>query len=488
MKSSKIENLLKDNINNSNDLVPFYKRKIFFISIGVVLLITIIIIIVVVTSNSNNSFSTDDFKESNSYKNNPDQGFYRQMVVQINPSDITHGSAKPERVYHLRCDISQFSKVVNNESDKELTQIALDKLDELLSKIKSENKNAVIRFSYDPKYNGNTNQEPTLEMIETHIKQLSSVLNKYYHTITAIEAGMLGPWGEMHSSDIATEENKAKVFHYWLQNTNNIPVLARTPKAIFYYFGKELKDMEEEEIKEQDEGYLLGVFNDCYLSSDSDVGTYRYNRTREVNWLSKQNEHLPYGGETCKVHEMSDLDKAIPEMYKLGLSYLNNGYNENVISKWKNLIYNSSFGSDNIFYGISGFDYIKTHMGYRLVIKSFEINYKKGGEFEIVIKIKNVGFGNLLKEKLVDIIFTTMDNDDIISRKNLGKYKGENELKLKGELLSKDHDDYKAFMKIYGLRENNMDYYSIQFANDDIYNENINATYLFQVKKGEIQK
>ena len=127
-------------------------------------------------------------------------------------------------------------------------------------------------------------------------------------------------------------------------------------------------------------------------------------------------------------------------------------------------------------------------MGYRLVIKSFEINYKKGGEFEIVIKIKNVGFGNLLKEKLVDIIFTTMDKDDIISRKNLGKYKGENELKLKGELLSKDHDDYKAFMKIYGLRENNMDYYNIQFANDDIYNENINATYLFQVKKGEIKK
>jgi hypothetical protein len=369
----------------------------------------------------------------------------------------------------------------------ELTQIALDKLDELLSKIKSENKNAVIRFSYDPKYKGNKNQEPSIEMIETHIKQLSQILNNYYHTITAIEAGMLGPWGEMHSSDIATEENKAKVFHYWLQNTKNIPVLARTPKAIFYYFGKELNEMEENEIKKQDEGYLLGVFNDCYLSSDSDEGTYRYNRTREVNWLSKQNEHLPYGGETCKVHEMSDLDKAIPEMYKLGLSYLNNGYNEGVISKWKNLNYTSSFGSDNLFYGMSGFDYIKTHMGYRLVIKSFEINYKKGGEFDIVIKIKNVGFGNLLKEKFVDIIYTST-SDDIISRKNVGKYKGENELKFKGELLPKDHDDYKAFMKIYGLKENDLDYYCVQFANDGIYNENINATYLFKVKEGEIQK
>ena len=62
----------------------------------------------------------------------------------------------------------------------------------------------------------------------------------------------------------------------------------------------------------------------------------------------------------------------------------------------------------------------------------------------------------------MDIIFTNYDNDDIISRKNLGKYKGENELKLKGELLSKDHDNYKAFMKIYGLRENNMEETYIQ--------------------------
>ena len=49
-------------------------------------------------------------------------------------------------------------------------------------------------------------------MMEKHIKQLGSILDKHYHTLIAIEAGMLGPWGEMHSSDIATDENKAKVF------------------------------------------------------------------------------------------------------------------------------------------------------------------------------------------------------------------------------------------------------------------------------------
>ena len=38
MKSSMIENLLKDHINNGNDMVPFYKKKIFFIFVGAIII------------------------------------------------------------------------------------------------------------------------------------------------------------------------------------------------------------------------------------------------------------------------------------------------------------------------------------------------------------------------------------------------------------------------------------------------------------------
>ena len=56
-------------------------------------------------------------------------------------------------------------------------------------------------------------------------------------------------------------------------------------------------------------------------------------------------------------------------------------------------------------------------MGYRLVIRSVQVYYQKGGEFELTMKIDNVGFGNLLKEKMVVIIYTNMNNE-IINRKN----------------------------------------------------------------------
>ena len=140
-----------------------------------------------------------------------------------------------------------------------------------------------IRFTYDPNYDGNLDTEASMSMIETHIKQLSSILNKYKDTLTAIEAGLLGPWGEMHTSKLATNENKALIFKYWLENTNDIPILSRYPKAIFTYFGKTLNEMERFTIEPSNPGYRIGLFNDCFLANEQDMGTYMIDRTREIN-------------------------------------------------------------------------------------------------------------------------------------------------------------------------------------------------------------
>ena len=102
--------------------------------------------------------------------------------------------------------------------------------------------------------------------------------------------------------------------------------------------------------------------------------------------------------------------------------------------------------------------------------------------------INNVGFGNMFKEKMVDILFINTSNE-IIRRVNLGKYKGQSELKLNGQFLPTQYDTYRVLLKIYGLRENNRDYYYVQFANDNLFDISFGATYLFRVVNGgEIQK
>ena len=483
MKNNLLDNIDKE-FNNQN--IPFYKRRIFFIGIGALSLLIIIIIIIVAASSSSSSSSnvfSKSFIESKESINNPDRGYYKAIRVYINPESVSYKINYPHQIFHLRCDIGQFSGKVNaNNKDIEITNEALVGLDELLSEIKSQNKNAVIRFAYD-NFEGKADLEPSLSMIEQHIKQLSSILNKYLDTLTAIEAGMLGKYGEMHSSVIATNENKAKVFRFWLDNAKEIPILARTPIAIFTYFNKTLDEMEKFTIDKNDKGSRLGLFNDCYLSSDTDVGTYRINRTREMNWLSKINQHLPYGGETCEVCEMSNLEIAIPEMRLLSLSHLNTGYHQGVIQKWKDLTYNSTLGKDKLYYGMSGYDYIDTHFGYRLVVRSINVLLKKADTFELTINIENVGFGNLFKTKKVDIIYTDLERN-IISREEVGKYNGENTLKINAKLLNKGQEEYKVFIRLYGSYENNIVYYPVQFANENIYDDNIKANFLFSVKAG----
>ena len=296
-------------------------------------------------------YTSTSFTESARDINNPDQGFYKALKVYFDSSTIKYDSAKVDQVYHLRCELSKYSKAVNKSKDKEISEGALQALDKLLTKIKNENKNVVIRFAYDKDLNGHANHEASMSMIRTHIRQLGKILNKYPDTIIAIEGGILGPWGEMHTSKLATEPNKALVFKYWLESTDGIPVLSRTPKSIFVYFDKSLSQMEQFTIPENDPGYRIGLYNDCYLSTSTDMGTYS-DRPRETKWLSKQNEHLPYGGEICENYELSNLDKCLPEMRLLKTNYINGGFNHDVTDKkWKKEKYSSSLGSDKIFYG-----------------------------------------------------------------------------------------------------------------------------------------
>ena len=400
----------------------------------------------------------------------------------MTPDSFSNKTNKPDQLYHLRCHIGQFSGKVNSDKkDKKLTEIVLSGLDNYLNSIKLQNKNAIIRFAYD--FDGNENLEPSISMIIEHIKQLSPIINKHLDVLTAVEAGMIGPWGEMHSSEMATEENKTIILKCWLENTKDIQILTRTPKTIYAYFNKTVKEIDDIKINKDDKAYRLGLFNDCVFSNERDYGTYK-DREKETKWLSIQNDHLAYGGEVCAEHVMNNLEICLPEMYLLSLSYLNIEYNQKVIiDKWKNLRYNSTLGKDSLFYDVTGFDYIYSHMGYRLVVRSIDVEYKKGGTFELTVNIENVGFGNLYRTKNVDVVFSDM-NGKLIKRENVGKYSGENALKINGELLEKDHQDYKVLICLYSSIEDNIVYYPIKFANDNIYDNDLKANLIFFVKEG----
>lgn len=416
-----------------------------------------------------------DYSESIATIHNPDQGFYSAACVQVGQNTIadrTYIINNNYQLYHLRMDISEFSGVVNGEGDIPLTTTALQNIDDMLKVYKNKEKNVIIRFAYDKNFAGTKNQEPSTEIMITHIKQLCPVLNKYSDTLTAVEVGMVGPWGEMHSSQAANAQTISLLVDTFLNNTQTIPILVRTPKMIYNYLGITINDIDSTTIGNNDKAYRLGLFNDGYLGSSSDLGTYT-NREKEVAWISQQTEHLPFGGEvTVPSSSLHDIETCLPEMYQINLSYLNYAWNDTVVqNKWKNSYYTKDCGTDNLYYGQSAFTYIQNHFGYRLVLERSVFNYSSSfKDLNISLKIKNVGFGNLNRTKNLTLYFVDKNNN--VSSVNIGTYDGQNEINLSTN-LNLENGEYNVYLSVNTLIDD-VPAYEIQFANN-LWNNELSA-------------
>lgn len=412
-----------------------------------------------------------NYQESTEKINNPDQGFYRPIYVRVTEDGVTYNKNivnDNTQLYHLRIDISAFSQANNAEADKRLTENALSGIQELLSFLYDNNKSAIARFVYDPGLNGASNKEPALDMILQHITQLSAVLDKYHDTLTAIEVGLIGPWGEMHTSTMANKEVINALIDSYLNHTTEIPILVRTPKMMYNYLGITIDDIDTYRIERTAKAYRLGLFNDGYLGSGNDLGTYA-NREKEVPWLALQTGHLPYGGEvTVPDSPLHNIENCLDEMFLLHLSYLNIEWNNTVVDKWKTSYYTNAAGEDSLYYGKTAFQYIENHMGYRFVLKNSTLEYDKAvSRFAIDLSLKNVGFGNLNGPMNMTLLLQSETGE--ITSIDAGHFDGQEKITFQTNLnLTKG--DYNVYLK---LNKGN-DKYAMQFAND-LWNEELQA-------------
>lgn len=418
-----------------------------------------------------------NYAESTDKINNPDQGFYRPIYVKLDENGASYNKDivnAATQLYHLRIDISAFSKAVNGNTDKLLTQEALDGLKGLLSYLKEKDKNAVVRFAYDPSYDGNKDKEPALQIILKHIGQVCPLLNGFENTVTAVEVGLIGPWGEMHSSAIANAEHISPLIEAFLANTQNISVLVRTPKMIYNYLGITVNDIDGYVIPATEKAYRLGLFNDGYLGSGSDLGTYT-DRQREVEFLSRQTDHLPFGGEVVVPGSpLHDIEVCLPEMNKINLSYLNIEWNNQVIDKWKGSYYTKECGTDKVYYGKTAFNYIENRMGYRFVLKRSVVEYSViFDRLDVELTLENVGFGNLNRTKHAKLIFTD-ESGEVKFTKTLDDFTGSTSITCSAE-LNLEKGKYEVYLRLYGEEVEGNPVYCLQFANDGLWNAELKA-------------
>ena len=398
---------------------------------------------------------------------NPERGFYVPVLLKLEEIDTTVSESQLKyNLIHLRVDLSDFGG-----TGKKLPENALDALDKTLSSIKENGGTTIIRFAYDENFAGSNVSEPGLSMMKTHIRQVSSVLEKHEPVIACVEAGMLGLYGEYHGTDKCTKANRKAIIQAWLDNlTSKFMINVRTPGHIAEWAGISLEKLcLDGTTKNGIE--RLGIYNDGYLGSNSDLGTYA-NRENELDWMDVQTDHTFFGGEMVAYVD-NDTPKntakyIASEGFLTHTSYLNSLWNDTVIENLKNEVF---AGEDSLYKGLSGYVYVDNHLGYRFVMTDSDIS-AAGDKLSISVQINNVGFGSLVNDKTATIILESdnkiyelpLDDFDIRVCKSQYQIRYTDYVSLDGI----EDGDYKVYLRIseYGDYASDDNYNCVKFAND----------------------
>lgn len=417
---------------------------------------------------------------------NPERGFYQYFYYNFKEenNDLINTNSLKDNLLHLRLGLKDFSKQGNGLMDKEISQDALDNFANILKTIKSNGGSAIIRFSYD-NFLGDKNMEPSLSMILKHVEQLSKVITKYQDVIAYVELGFFGPWGEMHSSTLCTEKNISIILDKMLDSTpENLKVGVRHP-GYYADFANILRSELNKNITiKGTKYYRIGIFNDGYLGSNNDLGTYQ-NRDVEISWLEKQALHTFFGGEVVANSTSNPINNSsymINEAFKTHTTYLNKDWNKTVIDAWKKEKYE---GDDLTYIGESGYKYILNHLGYRFVLRNSYVpdNVYQNEKISISLDIENVGFGNLINSKKVTILLVQNDlkfEIDTSVDATLWNSRETSNINLNVSLPENIKGTFDVYLRIskYGNIETDNNYQCIRLANNDIWNEDSGANYI----------
>ena len=443
---------------------------------------------------------------------NYDRGFYTPQVLHLKPSGGKPIEKPWSRLLHLRAEISEFSshawlgidttggkKDTTWGKNQDLTEDALNVLQQTFDNIRTNKGFVIVRICYDPWYNGRSNVTPDHEWVLKHVKQLAPVLSKNTDVIVALEMGMHGAYGEMHSDTNITYDRVSEAVNLMLRNTPpELKILTRTgnysAKVLgFDNWGVDF-NIDSDKFKEiakakGDTMYRVGMFNDGYLGTQYDYGTWGADcktsicREEGVAWLEKYGINTPYGGEaltTANGYQVINTPEFLAyEGFRTHTSYLNIQWNNNLIDSWKKTLFKQKdFDYDPARVdSLTGFKYINDHLGYRFVLRESWMSDTVGddGILRAKLRIQNVGFGNLTWNAPVRLAILTdlegtgllecpmptyydlpdIDSRDIHSRTisiaggdTVMTFDGNNEIEILTKLNIRGKGRYQVFLKV----------------------------------------
>ncbi|SNS90867.1 protein of unknown function [Geodermatophilus saharensis] len=263
-----------------------------------------------------------------------------------------------------------------------LDQVAAD-----LATARAAGVKLVVRFAYSP---DDGRDAPPARAVG-HVRQLAPVLNAASDVVLVLQAGFVGRWGEWYYSDSYASDparpwaltdadwaRRGQVLDALLDATSpDIWVQVRYPSIV-------------SRLVDDADARRVGVHNDCFLASDTDMGTFA--TAEERTWLAAASARVPVGGETCGTNgTRSQWSTAATELARYHWSFLNADFHRGVLDSW----------------GQAGLGTAARSLGYRLRLVSgaFPATARPGQTVQVELTLANDGYAAPLSDRPVRLVF-----------------------------------------------------------------------------------
>ena len=463
---------MKHNHSKSNlkspDLSPHTsrhrgQRRIVRILCLILLMLCIILILLCIRKIRFLDYTPVASQESTQVLSNPYNGFYTMTGITLSDADVPSipdalkSAPASTQVVMLEINLLQYR-------NRDLSDSALQNLDTYLNSWKSTGHQMILRFLYDWNGNNMTSEPDNIGQVISHMKQVAPVVNKYKDMIYLMQGIFVGNCGEMNQSHYLDADSMTQLIDTLASAIDpSIYLAVRTPlqrRTI-------LNSAQTLSKKEAFSGTLpsrLGLFNDGMLGSANDTGTYgdgshttseplaAWSRADELDYQNQLCNYVQNGGEVITDNPYNDLDTAIQDLKTMHVSYLNKDHDQAVLNKWEQTTYT---GSDTAYNGLSGYDYIAAHLGYRYTPVSSHCTLASPLDQHAVltVRIKNTGFSSCYRPFHVTLSIVGADGelkDHIPVPADTRNWTSGNTIRLKASLPVRDYTagNYQIYLNL----------------------------------------
>ena len=273
---------------------------------------------------------------------NPERGFYAaQEIFKVSSKGVSKDVAAANRKNYRTLYLLEFHLIdfVNTSISEEYLQT----IRTYFQSMRDGGAKCILRFCYSNGMNESDkpwDADPALTL--THVAQVKPLIQEFADIIYVVQAGFIGSWGEWYYTDNYTDNATRKTLLEALLDAvpDSRQIELRTPAFKMNLYGYSLADtLTRATAHTTDVKARLAGHNDCFLASANDQGTYRGNNDRKY-WAA-ESAYTIMGGETCATSAYCHCEKeganpgTVAEMAKYHYSYLNQGYHQGVLSRWK---------------------------------------------------------------------------------------------------------------------------------------------------------